>query len=220
MASASEENYLKAIYKLGSGHDSPVLTSAIADSLSTTAASVTDMLRKLSEKNLVEYERYKGARMTRKGEKLALSIIRRHRLWEVFLEEKLHFRWDEVHEMAEELEHISSDELISRLEAYLGHPRFDPHGDPIPDKNGKVPQGRYEVLSAMPPGQSCNISGVNDHSPAFLRFLEKKGLLPGVEIRILDIDEFDKSMQIAFNDNSTVFISRDISGNLLVTKPE
>lgn len=220
MATISEENYIKTIYKLEQGQPGPVLTSAIAGSLSTTAASVTDMIRKLSEKNLVEYERYKGVKMTRKGEKMALGIIRRHRLWEVFLEEKLHFRWDEVHEMADELEHVSSDELITRLEAYLGHPRFDPHGDPIPDKNGRVPVGRQELLSGMKEGHSCRICGVNDHSPAFLRFLEKKGLLPGVEICILELDEFDQSMKIAFKDNSMLFISRDISNNLLVTKPE
>ncbi|MBL7923598.1 MAG: metal-dependent transcriptional regulator [Bacteroidia bacterium] len=216
MTTTTEENYLKAIYHLSSRHQKSVLTSEIAGSLSTTSASVTDMLKKLSDKNLVEYERYKGVRITRKGEKVALSIIRRHRLWEVFLTDVLKFKWDEVHDMAEELEHVSSDELVKRLDSYLGYPKFDPHGDPIPDTNGKVPANGQQLLSEMTSTGTYVISGVNDHSPAFLQFLEKKGLVPGTVFSIMEIDGFDHSMHIEFQNRKSTYISKEVSRNILI----
>ena len=220
MTTSTEENYLKAIYHLSTGNQNSVLTSAIAGSLSTSAASVTDMIKKLSEKNMVEYERYHGVRITRKGEKVALSIIRRHRLWEVFLMDKLKFKWDEVHDLAEELEHVCSDELTKRLDAFLGFPKFDPHGDPIPDTNGKVHSNGQELLSEITKKGKYILSGVNDHSPSFLQYLEKKGLIPGSTFTIVEMDEFDNSMQIIFSNKKSIFISKEVSKNLLVRSHE
>lgn len=216
MTTTTEENYLKAIYHLSHRPQQSVLTSEIAGILQTTSASVTDMLKKLSDKNLIDYQRYKGVRITRKGEKVALSIIRRHRLWEVFLTEVLKFRWDEVHDMAEELEHVSSDELVKRLDAYLGYPKFDPHGDPIPDTNGKLQAGTKKLFSEiLEPGHYV-LSGVNDHRAAFLQFLEKKGLLPGTVVEVMEIDPFDRSMQVRFENNNTSFISREVAQHIYI----
>ena len=220
MTTSTEENYLKAIYHLSTGNQNSVLTSAIAGSLSTSAASVTDMIKKLSEKNMVEYERYHGVKITRKGEKVALSIIRRHRLWEVFLMDTLKFKWDEVHDLAEELEHVSSDELTKRLDAFLGFPKFDPHGDPIPDTNGKVHSNGQVLLSEITKKGKYILSGVNDHSPSFLQYLEKKGLIPGSIFSIVEMDEFDNSMQIFFSNKKSIFISKEVSKNLLVRSHE
>jgi len=220
MTTSTEENYLKAIYHLSTGNQDAVLTSAIAGSLSTSSASVTDMIKKLSEKNLIEYERYHGVKITKKGEKVALSIIRRHRLWEVFLVEKLNFKWDEVHELAEELEHVSSDELAKRLDAFLDFPKFDPHGDPIPDTNGKVHTNGQILLSDTMQKGKYILSGVNDHSPVFLQYLEKKGLTPGSKFTITEIDDFDKSMHLLFPNKKSTFISKEVSKNLLVRRDE
>lgn len=220
MTTSTEENYLKAIYHLSTGNQNSVLTSAIAGSLSTSSASVTDMIKKLSDKNMVEYERYRGVKITRKGEKVALSIIRRHRLWEVFLMDKLKFKWDEVHDLAEELEHVSSEEMTRRLDAYLGFPKFDPHGDPIPDTNGKVHTNGQVLLSEVNKKGKYILSAVNDHSPSFLQYLEKKGLVPGSEFSIVELDEFDSSMQIVFSNKKSIFISKEVSKNLLVRSHE
>lgn len=220
MTTSTEENYLKAIYHLSTGNQNSVLTSAIAGSLSTSSASVTDMIKKLSDKNMVEYERYRGVKITRKGEKVALSIIRRHRLWEVFLMDKLKFKWDEVHDLAEELEHVSSEEMTRRLDAYLGFPKFDPHGDPIPDTNGKVTTNGQVLLSEVNKKGKYILSGVNDHSPSFLQYLEKKGLVPGSVFSIVEMDEFDNSMQIVFSNKKSIFISKEVSKNLLVRSHE
>ncbi|MBK9638988.1 MAG: metal-dependent transcriptional regulator [Bacteroidetes bacterium] len=211
MTTTTEENYLKAIYHLSTGNQDSVLTSAIAGSLSTSSASVTDMIKKLSEKNMVEYERYHGVKITRKGEKVALSIIRRHRLWEVFLMDTLKFKWDEVHDLAEELEHVSSDELTKRLDAFLGFPKFDPHGDPIPDTNGKVHSNGQVLLSEITKKGKYILSGVNDHSPSFLQYLEKKGLIPGSIFSIVEMDEFDNSMQIIFSNKSPSLLAKKLA---------
>lgn len=220
MHTTTEENYLKAIYHLSAGHREPVNTSAIAVSLSTTSASVTDMLKRLSEKNLIEYERYKGVRVSKKGEKVALNIIRKHRLWEVFLTKTLKFGWDEVHTMAEELEHVSSDELISRLDSFLGFPRFDPHGDPIPDPQGKlIPKHTGTLADGIVAGK-YSVCGVADHRPAFLKYIEKTGLKPGITVRITEIQEYDKSMLLLVNNKQRVQISYDVAKNLLVKSYE
>ena len=216
MHTQTEENYLKAIYHLSSKKAEPINTSAIAGSLSTTSASVTDMLKKLAEKNLVEYEKYKGVRITRKGEKVAINIVRKHRLWEVFLTHTLKFRWDEVHSMAEELEHVSSDELIKRLEEYLGFPRFDPHGDPIPDLLGKISSPSSLCLSDCEPEKRYTLTGVNDHSVSFLQYLERNGLKPGITVRIIEIQEYDKSMIVELKSKSKLSLSYEVSKNLLV----
>lgn len=213
---STEENYIKTIFHLGHGQSKSVQTSEIAELLSTTSASVTDMLKKLSDKNLVEYERYKGVRVTRKGEKAALNVIRRHRLWEVFLTDVLKFKWDEVHPLAEELEHVSSDELVKRLDAFLGHPKFDPHGDPIPDDNGKLHALDKKTLSGSTAGRHYIVNGVSDHSGAFLRFLEKKGLMPGVRFFLIESDEYDKSHLLSFDNGEEVFISNDVARHILI----
>ena len=214
MATQTEENYLKAIYHLSASNNGMVYTNDIAGSLCTTAASVTDMLRKLSDKSLLKYERYKGVRITRKGEKIALNIIRKHRLWEVFLTEYLNFKWDEVHTMAEELEHVSSDELIERLDKLLNHPKFDPHGDPIPDVNGKVAEQKFIVLSLLAEQQTGIIAGVAEHSPDFLQYLEKTGFQLGVQFKIIAIHKFDRSMDVQLG-KKHVHISFDIAKNIL-----
>jgi DtxR family Mn-dependent transcriptional regulator len=160
MNSFTEENYLKEIFKLMQQEDSMVSTNSIADKLGTRAASVTDMLIKLADKKLVHYKKYQGVTLTAKGKKVALEIIRNHRLWEVFLVEKLQFKWDEVHEMAEELEHINSKEMVLRLDKYLGYPKFDPHGDPIPDGKGKIGVKKSRLLSQLIPNKAAQVLGL------------------------------------------------------------
>ena len=214
MATQTEENYLKAIYHLSNENNGLVYTNDIAGSLSTTAASVTDMLRKLSDKSLLKYERYKGVRVTKKGEKLALSIIRKHRLWEVFLTEYLKFRWDEVHTMAEELEHVSSDELIERLDKLLNHPKFDPHGDPIPDVNGILAWQNFIALSLLETNNTGLVAGVAEHAPEFLQYLEKTGFQIGVRFKVLEVHKFDRSMEIQIG-KKQIHISYDIAKNIL-----
>jgi len=185
--------------------------------MSTTSASVTDMLKKLADKELINYEKYKGVKITRKGEKVALNIIRKHRLWEVFLTKVLKFEWDEVHTMAEELEHVSSDELIKRLEAYLDFPKFDPHGDPIPDQTGKLEINDQMSLSSGDAGVKYTITGVGEHSSAFLKHLAKYGLKPGITVSIAEIMEFDKSMLVKVN-KEKFHLSLEVSKNILVKK--
>src|ERR1700759_4729613 len=171
MNTLAEENYLKSIYHLSLNNES-VSTNQIAALLSTSAASVTDMLKKLAEKELINYAKYQGVTLTAAGEKIALHIIRKHRLWEYFLVEKLDFKWDEVHEMAEELEHISSVELIDRLDKFMDYPKHDPHGDPIPDREGKFKKHELIPVASLKLNETGIISGVRDHSPGFLQYLE------------------------------------------------
>ncbi|HEY6162854.1 MAG TPA: metal-dependent transcriptional regulator [Bacteroidia bacterium] len=218
MNSFTEENYLKAIYKLLEGNHGPVTTNALAEALLTRAASVTDMLKKLSGKKLIHYRRYYGVSLTAAGRKVAVNVIRKHRLWELFLVEKLHFRWDEVHEIAEQLEHIISEELTYRLDRFLGYPKFDPHGDPIPDRNGRIVQPRVFLLSEMERKSYCVISGVADHSPAFLHFLDKTGLGPGDELKVEDIIEYDRSMQLVLGRKKKIHLSYEAAKNILVRK--
>src|SRR6202012_3307457 len=215
MNTFTEENYLKAIYHLSlpSGCAS---TNQIAAALNTKAASVTDMLKKLAEKELINYTKYQGVTLTATGEKIAISIVRKHRLWEYFLVEKLSFKWDEVHEMAEELEHISSTELIDRLDKFMGYPKYDPHGDPIPDSNGKFKAHDLKPVSTIDVNISGVISGVRDHSIAFLQYLEKQGLTIGKVIQVTDVIAFDKSVVLQI-ENRTVQISREVANNLLIT---
>lgn len=216
MISFTEENYLKIIYKLSAETDNEISTNSVAELTQTKAASVTDMLRKLSEKQLVVYQKYQGVRLTEKGENLALMVIRKHRLWEVFLVNKLGFNWDEVHEIAEELEHINSVELIQRLDEFLGFPQCDPHGDPIPDHNGRMPEFGYKNLSEIEESQKVIMMGVSQHSTSFLQYLAKIGLNLGVEIEVVEINNFDKSLTIKIGGIGTYFISYEVSKNLLV----
>jgi DtxR family Mn-dependent transcriptional regulator len=214
MNTLAEENYLKSIYHL-SLNDTNVSTNQIAALLNTKAASVTDMLKKLAEKQLINYARYQGVNLTAAGEKIAIHIIRKHRLWEYFLVEKLHFKWDEVHEMAEEMEHISSTELIDRLDKFMGYPKHDPHGDPIPDSNGQLKKYELKPISLAAINESGIISGVRDHSAAFLQYLEKQQLTIGKKITVADIVDYDHSMILQIDDKK-INISREVANNLLI----
>lgn len=218
MLSYTEENYLKAIYRLSEGGLKAVLTNEIAESLKTKAASVTDMIKKLSNKNLISYEKYYGAKITRNGKSQALSIIRKHRLWETFLVEKLHFTWDEVHDVAEQLEHIQSPLLIEKLDEFLGYPTADPHGHPIPDKDGKIQSPKLISLSESPVNKKAIVRSVKDGSPSFLQYLSKIGIYIGAKIVILDKIEFDSSLEVQIDHKARVFISRDAAENLLITE--
>jgi DtxR family Mn-dependent transcriptional regulator len=214
MNTLAEENYLKSIYHLSLNGVS-VSTNQIAAALNTKAASVTDMLKKLADKALINYEKYQGVTLTSAGQKIALHIIRKHRLWEYFLVEKLNFKWDEVHEMAEEMEHISSVELIDRLDKFMDYPKHDPHGDPIPDREGNIKKHELKPIAAFNVNESGVISGVRDHSAAFLQYLEKQQLTIGKNIKVTDIIDYDHSMILQV-ENGTTHISREVANNLLI----
>ncbi len=212
----AEENYLKAIYHLSEGGKKSVSTNDIAAEIKTKPASVSDMLRKLGEKEVIEYRKYYGLQITEKGQKLALQTIRKQRLWEVFLVDKLNFAWDEVHEVAEQLEHIQSPLLIQRLDAFLNYPKFDPHGDPIPDEFGDVRSRPRIQLNEMEINQSGQIVAVRDSSAAFLKYLDKVGAYIGARIKVLDKVEFDGSVEILVDQKKNLFMSKEVAGNILV----
>jgi DtxR family Mn-dependent transcriptional regulator len=214
--SFTEENYLKVIHRLSEATSEDISTNAVAELMQTKAASVTDMLRKLAEKGWVNYQKYQGVRLSPAGEKIALSIVRKHRLWEVFLVDKMGFNWDEVHEIAEQLEHIESDELVQKLDAYLGFPKTDPHGDPIPNKEGILPELAYLHLSDIKAGKNCKLMGVAQDSAVFLQLLTKLNLSLGAKLAILEINEFDRSFFVSINDAEPIFISHEVAKNILV----
>ena len=214
MNTLAEENYLKSIYHL-SLNSINVSTNQIATLLNTRAASVTDMLKKLADKELINYTRYQGVNLTPTGENIAIHIIRKHRLWEYFLVEKLNFKWDEVHEMAEEMEHISSKELIDRLDKFMDYPKHDPHGDPIPDSDGHFKAHELKPTSSLNVNQKGIISGVRDHSTAFLQYLEKQQLTIGKKIKVTEINDYDHSMIVQVENKQTP-ISREVADNLLI----
>ncbi len=217
MLSLTEENYLKAIYHLSGGGANAVLTNAIAEAMDTKPASVTDMVKRLATKNLISYERYYGANVTRQGKTEALSIIRKHRLWETFLVEKLGFHWDEVHDVAEQLEHIHSPVLIEKLDEFLGYPSTDPHGDPIPDKNGKIHSTRQIPISEASGKKTVTVRAVKDSSPAFLQHLNKIGIQIGTSIKIVEKNEYDNSLEIIV-DGKKKSISKEVSDNILINE--
>ena len=216
MLSFTEENYLKAIYRLSDGGTRAVLTNALAETMNTRAASVTDMVKKLSLKKLISYEKYYGVKITRQGKNEALMVVRKHRLWETFLVEKLNFNWDEVHEVAEQLEHIQSPLLIEKLDAFLGHPSVDPHGHPIPDKNGKIVEVKNVPLSRLPGNRKTYVRSVTNGSPSFLQYLSKIGIYIGASVTITEKVEFDGSLEVLIDGKNRVFISRDAGENLMV----
>ncbi|HLV41908.1 MAG TPA: metal-dependent transcriptional regulator [Brumimicrobium sp.] len=212
----SEENYIKAIYHLEKTLDKPVGTNDLANKMSTKASSVTDMVRRLSEKSLIKYEKYKGCELTPKGKKAALKTIRKHRLWETFLVDKLNFGWEEVHEIAEQLEHIQSIKLTDRLDSFLDFPKFDPHGDPIPDKDGEIEHREEAVkLIDLTIGQPATVIGVADSSAAFLKYLDKHGIQLGMTIEVKDRFEFDHSTEVILNDK-TLNLSAAASSKITV----
>ncbi|TGD57539.1 metal-dependent transcriptional regulator [Flavobacterium humi] len=213
----SEENYLKTIYHLTNLLDSEISTNAIAERMETKASSVTDMLKKLSEKDLVHYKKYQGVSLTDKGMHSAKMIVRKHRLWEVFLVDKLDFPWDEVHDIAEQLEHIKSEKLINKLDEYLNFPTEDPHGDPIPNANGQIVTIEKQLLSELTENQTGICVGVKDTSSEFLKYLDKQGIALGSKIEILSKESFDLSLKIKV-ETKDFTISNKIAANLFVKK--
>ncbi|WP_411029597.1 metal-dependent transcriptional regulator [Spongiimicrobium sp. 3-5] len=215
----SEENYLKTIFHLGRNGKGSVSTNAIAEQAETKPSSVTDMVKKLSEKGLVNYKKYQGVSLTPKGTKMALSIVRKHRLWEVFLVEKLNFSWDEVHEVAEQLEHIKSEKLIDKLDELLNYPKFDPHGDPIPSKTGEFQERNKQLLSMMPIPSKGICVGVKDSSATFLKFLDRNKIALGNVLEIVEKEAFDNSLHIIVK-GEKLQISNQIASNLYVKPNE
>ena len=213
--SQTEENYLKAIFKLSQVEDSSVSTNSIAKELGTKASSVTDMLKKLKTKKLLNYEKYKGVTLTKSGNKTAANIIRKHRLWEVFLVEKLKFNWDEVHEIAEQLEHIKSKDLVKKLDQFLGNPKFDPHGGPIPNIDGVFPKSEAILLSELSKGTKGIVIGVKESSAKFLQYIESLNLGLGAAVKIEEVVEFDQSFQIKIG-SKLQHISNEVAKNILL----
>ncbi len=211
----AEENYLKAILKIGDRDSTTVSTNSVAKAMQTSAASVTDMVKRLSDKGLVNYARYKGVTLTDSGRSLATNLVRRHRLWESFLVDKLDFKWNEVHDIAEELEHINSPELIQRLDAFLDHPRFDPHGDPIPSADGKFTLRKQVLLAELPEGASGKVVGVKQDSDDFLTHLDKIGLQLNTDVKVTGHFAYDDSVSLSFNGLHRT-VSTQVAGNIYV----
>ena len=212
----SEENYLKVIYHLGKETKVKISPTAIAEALNNNPASVVDMLKKLVDKKLIQYEKSKGVRLTEKGKKIALLIIRKHRLWEVFLLEKLEYSWDEVHEIAEQLEHIQNPQLADRLDKFLGFPQYDPHGDPIPSASGEMADIYKTILSEVAEGKTCQVVGVKDTSSSFLQYLKKLDIGIGTKITLLEKIPFDSSIIISIKNGPNTTVSKIFADNLLV----
>ena len=218
MNTYTEENYLKTIYKLLEKQSGPISTNDIAGQIKTKAASVTDMLKKLSAKKLIHYKKYQGVTLSEKGKKTALNIIRKHRLWEVFLVKKLQFKWDEVHDIAEQLEHIQSDKLVKQVDKFLNFPKFDPHGDPIPDENGKLSEKKSFLLSELTENEQGVMTGVVDHSDSFLRYLDSIEVALGNEIRVKKTEYYDKSFCVSIGKRKILYFSNEVARNILVEK--
>lgn len=216
MISQTEENYLKAIFKLSEQSDKPISTNAVSKELNTSAASVTDMLIRLSKKDLVNYAKYKGATLSDEGSRLATHLVRKHRLWEVFLYDKLGFTWDEVHDIAEQMEHIRSEQLVDRLDDFLGNPKFDPHGDPIPDADGNFAQRQQYLLASLNNSEVGVVVGVQEHSSAFLQYLDKLELVLGAKVQIIDKYDYDGSIKILLNEEKEQFITNKVAQNIFV----
>ena len=214
MNSQSEEDYLKALYHLEMDFDS-ISTNSIADYLDMKPSSVTDMLKKLAEKKFINYQKYKGTSLTKKGKLIALTIIRKHRLWETFLVEKLGFGWDQVHIIAEQLEHIKSEELIENLDNFLGNPKYDPHGDPIPNKDGEIEKMNQKLLVELKASQKGIITGVKKGTASLLNYLDKEKIKLGDSIKVIEILEFDGTYIIEINKRKLSF-SEKICQNLLL----
>ena len=215
MNTLAEENYLKAIFKISDNENKNVSTNSIANELETKASSVTDMIKKLTDKGLVNYEKYKGTSLTKKGNEIAIHIIRKHRLWEYFLVKKLNFQWDEVHSIAEQLEHIKSEKLIKKLDDFLGNPKYDPHGDPIPNKKGSFPKAFSKSLNNLDINKKGIVVGVCKDESSFLQYLDKLKINIGTIIEIIEVIEFDNSLEININ-NKKIHISYEVSENILI----
>jgi DtxR family transcriptional regulator, Mn-dependent transcriptional regulator len=213
----SEENYLKAIYHLEKQGNGKVSATAIAEELENNPASVVDMLKRLTEKKLIQYDKSKGAILTASGLKIAVLIVRKHRLWEVFLHDKLGYSWDEVHDIAEQMEHIRDYDLPDRLEKFLGFPKFDPHGDPIPQSNGHLPAKASKPLSEVEVNRKIIITSVSDSSADFLRYLEKQGIGLHQTITVKEIQDFDKSVLVKLKGKKEVYLSAEAARKIFVS---
>ena len=215
MITLAEENYLKAILSISLNEDGKVSTNSISREIGTSAASVSDMLKKLQDKKLIKYEKYKGVELSKKGKLKAINILRKHRLWETFLVNNLGFNWGEVHDVAEQLEHIKSSELIDRLDAYLSFPKYDPHGEPIPNKEGNIPSRNTIPLNELTDGVKGNVMGVTLDDKTFLEYLTQLNISIGTEIELIEKIIFDKSLSIKIENNNK-HISNDVAKHLLI----
>jgi DtxR family Mn-dependent transcriptional regulator len=211
----AEENYIKAIFHLQQAEGN-VSTNQLAASLHTKPASVTDMLKKLTHKSLLNYEPYQGVRLSKDGKRQALTIVRKHRLWEFFLVDKLQFGWDEVHEVAEELEHVRSKKLVDKLDSFLGHPKFDPHGDPIPDSNGIMASIRQFNLIDTKAGTLVEVCSVGIQSAELLELLRHKNIGIGTVFQIIKKFDFDQSIEISMKNGQRITISQQLAQALFV----
>ena len=218
MATQTEENYIKAIYKITEKNQGSANTNAIAAHLSTTPASVTDMIKKLSAKDYFHYEKYRGVQLTEKGIKVATELIRKHRLWEVFLVDKLGFSWEEVHDLAEELEHIDSKELITRMDNFLGNPKFDPHGDPIPNAEGRYTLRNQIALSEFSVGEAGTLIGVKVHDRPFLEHLNSLNIKLGSEMSLVEKNNYDGAVTILLDSENQMMLSHKVCSNLLLRR--
>ena len=218
MQTHSEENYLKSIYLLGKQGKDKVSVTALASSLGNNPASVIDMLKRMTEKKLIEYDKFIGAKLSETGSKTALLVIRRHRLWELFLQDKLGYTWAEVHEIAEQLEHVHQEELADRLDEFLGFPQFDPHGDPIPDKNGNFPELKTCPLSEYKEQEIGSVVSLADMSTVFLKYLDKVGIHIGTEIKVIENNDFDNSLDIKIDGKTKIHLSQQAAQNILIGK--
>ncbi len=216
MQTFSEENYLKIIYNLDKQGLKKITPTAIAEALNNNPASVVDMIKKLSEKKLIQYEKTKGVKLTEKGRNIAVSIVRKHRLWEAFLVENLGYGWEQVHEIAEQLEHVHHPELADRLDKFLGYPKYDPHGDPIPKANGETALTYKTLLAEIAEGKTCRVVAVKDTSASFLQYLKKLDIGIGTKITLMEKIPFDNSIVILTADKAKTTVSRIFAENLLV----
>jgi len=216
----TEENYIKEIFKLSEKQEGYISTNAIADAKQTTAASVTDMVKKLAAKGYVDYVIYTGSKLTDNGNEIAKTIVRRHRLWEVFLVKKLNFSWDEVHYLAEQLEHVQSEALTERLDHFLDYPKVDPHGDPIPDSTGHIDYINTQKLNELKNNDEAVLLGVSDHSSEFLHYLDRVNITLGSKVKIIEIYSFDESIHILLNDSKDLIVSKQIAKHLYVKVEE
>lgn len=217
MKNISKEDYLSVIYK-SSDNKGEIKAHQIAEKLNISGAAVTDMLRKLSNEGYVEYKRYKGTKLTKSGEDYARNMVRRHRIWELFLHQVVGLPWDKVHNEAHNLEHSASDELINKMEEMLDYPEYDPHGDPIPDKNGKLPKGSLGVpLNTIDPGRKVRINRVHDFDSSFLQYISKIGIELNKEITVVEVMEFDNSLLVEIDKKETSLSSK-VAANIFVTE--
>jgi DtxR family Mn-dependent transcriptional regulator len=216
MLTITEENYLKSLFQLGVNQNKEgVGTNELASSLDVKPSSVNDMLKKLKIKGLITYEKYGKIFLTEEGKSIGIQVVRKHRLWETFLFDKLKFTWDEVHEVAEQLEHIHSEKLIERMDQFLGFPKVDPHGDPIPDAKGNFAFIPSKILAEIPIGQKCKMLSVKDNSVAFLNFVDEIGLCVEMEILVVSKQEYDASIEIEIN-SKVIRVSQKFAENIFV----